>query len=112
MVEPARQEVAAPETPAPTLSKNELRRLQAALAQLEEQIGAAEYQLEQLAHATQEATQSERFDMIRSLSVEYSATEEKLESLMHEWEKLAHELAQAAPEKTPQAEVGSAAIST
>ena len=88
------------------------RNPQAALAQLEEQIGATEYELEQLAHTTQEATQNERFDMIKSLSVEYSATEEKLESLMHEWEKLAHELAQATPEGSPQAEMGGAAVST
>ncbi|MFW6068434.1 MAG: ribosomal protection-like ABC-F family protein [Chloroflexota bacterium] len=77
------------------LSKNERRRLRQALQELEEQIGAAEYELEQLAQATQEATQAEHFDKIRSLSLEYAATEQKLESLMREWEQLAQEQAQA-----------------
>lgn len=77
------------------LSKNERRRLRQALQELEEQIGAAEYELEQLAQATQEATQAEHFDKIRSLSLEYAATEQKLESLMQEWEQLAQEQAMA-----------------
>lgn len=77
------------------LSKNERRRLRQALQDLEEQIGAAEYELEQLAEATQEATQAEHFDKIRSLSLEYAATEQKLESLMQEWEQLAQEQAMA-----------------
>jgi ATP-binding cassette subfamily F protein 3 len=83
-----------PEEPQP-LSKNERRRLRQALQELEEQIGQAEYELEQLAQATQEASQSEHFDKLRSLSIEYAATEKKLESLMQEWEKLAHEQAVA-----------------
>lgn len=84
------------ETDAPKpLSKNERRRLRQALQELEEQIGAAEYELEQLAQATQEATQAEHFDKIRSLSLEYAATEQKLEALMQQWESLAQEQAQA-----------------
>jgi ATP-binding cassette, subfamily F, member 3 len=86
------------------LSKNELRRLQQALVQLEEQIGECEYELEQLAHATQEASQQERFDDIKRLSQEYSSTEARLESLMHEWESLAHQLSQSSPEKLASSE--------
>lgn len=84
-----------PDAPKP-LSKNEQRRLRQALQELEEQIGAAEYELEQLAQATQEATQAEHFDKIRSLSLEYAATEQKLDELMQQWESLAQEQAQAA----------------
>lgn len=79
-----------------TLSKNELRRLREALQALEEQVGETEYELEQLAKATQEATQEERFDRLKSLSLEYAATEKRLESLMQEWERLAREQAVAA----------------
>jgi ATP-binding cassette subfamily F protein 3 len=78
------------------MSKNERRRLRRALQELEEAIGQAEYELEQLAQATQEATQAERFDKLQSLSLEYAATEKRLESLMKEWEALAHKQAVAA----------------
>jgi len=88
------------------LSKNEMRRLRQTLRQLEEQIGETEYALEQLAQATQRASQEERFDRIRSLSLEYATTEKKLESLMQEWEKLAHEVAMAAQGEGAQAQAG------
>ncbi|HSM58766.1 MAG TPA: ABC-F family ATP-binding cassette domain-containing protein [Candidatus Sulfomarinibacteraceae bacterium] len=79
-----------PETPQ-RLSKNELRRLEAAIKEREEQIGQLEYELEQLAQALQTATGEERFDKIQSLSIEYAATEQRLEALVKEWEQLAHE---------------------
>jgi ATP-binding cassette subfamily F protein 3 len=85
-------------TPSRVLSKNELRRLQQRLRTLEEQIGEAEYELEQLAEATQDATRNARFDKIRSLSLEYAATERTLESLMQEWERVAHEVSLATSE--------------
>ncbi len=105
----------APEPPppaAPALSKNELRRLRRALSQLEEQIGELEYELAQLAEATQQASQQERFEAIRALSTEYSAAEQKLESLMQQWEALAHELAQAAPDEAAAALSARQAVSS
>jgi ATP-binding cassette subfamily F protein 3 len=77
------------------LSKNEMRRLRQAVQELEEEIGQAEYQLEQLAQALQAATEEEHFDKIQSLSLEYAATERRLETLMEKWEELAHEQAMA-----------------
>lgn len=77
------------------LSKNEMRRLRQAVQELEEEIGEAEYQLEQLAQALQAATEEEHFDKIQSLSLEYAATERRLETLMEKWEELAHEQAMA-----------------
>jgi ATP-binding cassette subfamily F protein 3 len=78
------------------LSKNELRRLRQALQQVEEEIGSLEYELEQLSAALQAASEAEHFDKIQSLSIEYAATEERLEALMAKWEKLAHEQTMAA----------------
>lgn len=78
-----------------TLSKNELRRLRQAVNEVEEQIGQKEYELAQLSQALQKATQEERFDKIKSLSIEYAATEEQLQTLMEKWEQLAHEQAVA-----------------
>ena len=73
------------------LSKNEARRLREALQELEEEIGQVEYTLEQLGEALQAATASEDVGKIQSLSIEYAATEERLETLMNQWEELAHE---------------------
>ena len=79
----------------PGLSKNEARRLRAAVQELEEQIGQVEYTLEQLGQALQKATASGDVDKIQSLSIEYAATERRLEMLMKQWEELAHEQAVA-----------------
>lgn len=77
------------------LSKNELRRLREALQEVEEEIGQAEYTLEQLGQALQQATAAEDVGKIQSLSIEYAATEQRLETLMKQWEELAHEQAVA-----------------
>ena len=77
------------------LSKNEARRLREALQELEEEIGQVEYTLEQLGQALQQATAAEDVGKIQSLSIEYAATEERLETLMKQWEELAHEQAVA-----------------
>ncbi len=81
---------------APRLSKNELRRLRQAISKLEDEIGQVEYELEQLAQALQAASEEEHFDKIQSLSIEYAATEQRLESLIKQWEELGHEQAEQA----------------
>jgi ATP-binding cassette subfamily F protein 3 len=73
------------------LSKNEQRRRQEAIADVEDKIHAAEQALRQLTDDLQAATQAESFDKIQTISLEYAATEEKLADLMEQWEKLAHE---------------------
>jgi len=92
----AAQEAAEEEEDEPRrLSKNEARRLREALQELEEEIGQVEYSLEQLGQALQAATASEDVGKIQSLSIEYAATEQRLETLMNRWEELAHEQAVA-----------------
>ena len=83
------------ETRPTPLSKNERRRLQQALAEVEDQIGETEYTLQQLASALQEASTAEHVDRIHSLTIEYAAAEERLTQLMGRWEELAYEQAVA-----------------
>ena len=73
------------------LSKNEQRRRAAAQANLEEEITAAEKALRTLGEELQAATQTQSFDKIQSLSVEYAAQETHLERLLAQWEKMTHE---------------------
>ncbi len=76
---------------APRRSKNEQRKLEAILADLEERIHDLEAHLDQTSAALQAATQAQSFDKIQSLSLEYAAAEQALEQCLAEWEKLAHE---------------------
>ncbi|MEJ2748688.1 MAG: ATP-binding cassette domain-containing protein [Anaerolineae bacterium] len=73
------------------LSKNEQRKRAEALAQLENDITAAEKTLAKLAEDLQTATQAQSFDKIQSLSVEYAAMESQLAQLLAQWEKMTHE---------------------
>ncbi|MCB8943180.1 MAG: ABC-F family ATP-binding cassette domain-containing protein [Ardenticatenaceae bacterium] len=73
------------------LSKNEQRRKEEALADLEATITQAEADIARITQELQAATQEESFDKIQSLSIEYAAAEEALDALMMKWEKLAHE---------------------
>ena len=73
------------------LSKNEQRKREEALVQVEDAIAAAETQLALLGERIQAATQAESFDKIQSLSVEYGTMESHLEQLMAQWEKMTHE---------------------
>ena len=73
------------------LSKNEQRRREEALAEIETTITEAEENLAQITADLQAATQEESFDKIQSLSIEYAAAEEALDALMKKWEKMAHE---------------------
>jgi ATP-binding cassette subfamily F protein 3 len=72
-------------------SKNALRRQAEALAEVESLIHEMESRLARISEALQQATQVETFDKIQSLSVEYTATETQLASLLEQWERLAHE---------------------
>jgi ATP-binding cassette subfamily F protein 3 len=72
-------------------SKNERRRHAEELAAVEALISRQEARLQQLGQALQEATEAQTFDKIQLLSVEYEETEAELETLMEQWEKLAHE---------------------
>ena len=81
-----------PITPAaPTLSKNAQRKRAEALHQVEEAITDAENHLATLTLAIEQATQSQNFDKIQSLSVEYTDTETELEELLEQWETLSDE---------------------
>ena len=83
------------EGPSAQLSKNELKRLQDALRHLEQKITDSEVKLEKLGAALQRASAAEDVDKIQSLSIEYAATEQRIEELIEQWEKLAHEQAVA-----------------
>ncbi len=72
-------------------SKNEAARQAARLAQLEVAIADQEAVLKALTLQLQEASVTEAFDNLRSISIEYSAVQSHLEELMLEWEKLARE---------------------
>jgi ATP-binding cassette subfamily F protein 3 len=61
------------------------------LAQVEQEISEGEATREQIGRRLQEASESQVFDKIQSLSIEYAAMESRLEELMLEWENLAHE---------------------
>ncbi len=73
------------------LSKNEQRKRAEALAGVENEIVETEAALAQLGAHLQTATQSQSFDKIQSLSVEYAAMESRLEQLMTQWETMTHE---------------------
>ena len=73
------------------LSKNAQRQRAEAIATVEAQIAAAEAQMEALSEALQDATQAQSFDRIQEISLEYAATEAKLEQLMASWETLLDE---------------------
>lgn len=76
---------------APTLSKNALRKRAEDLHRLEEAITDAENHLATLTLAMEQATQSQNFDKIQPLSVEYGETETKLEELLEQWEAFSDE---------------------
>jgi ATP-binding cassette subfamily F protein 3 len=73
------------------LSKNEQRKRDEALAQLENEIVETEKTLVKLADDMQVATQAQSFDKIQSLSVEYADMESHLEHLLARWEQMTHE---------------------
>ncbi|MCP4359390.1 MAG: ABC-F family ATP-binding cassette domain-containing protein [Chloroflexi bacterium] len=68
------------------LSKNEQRRRQQALAQIEDKIEAAEQNLQQVTVDLQKATEAQSFDKIQSLSQAYALAETELAQLMEQWE--------------------------
>jgi ATP-binding cassette subfamily F protein 3 len=70
------------------ISKNEQRRLAQALHQVEMEIAGAEDHLAHLTEALQQATETQSFDKIQSLSQEYAQAEQALEALLAQWEKL------------------------
>jgi len=72
-------------------SKNEAARRAARLFQLEEAIAANEVNLQKLTDKLQEASRSDAFDNMRSISIEYTSMQSHLEELLLEWEKLARE---------------------
>ena len=73
------------------LIKNEARKLREAVQDAEAEVVRVEEQLEELSRALQAATATEDVDRIHSLSIEYAATERRLEQLIKKWEELAHE---------------------
>jgi len=74
-----------------TLSKNEQRKRAEAIARIEADIHALETRLETLTKAMETAAQSESFDKIQAISLEYAAAEVTLEELLEKWETMAHE---------------------
>ena len=68
------------------LSKNEMRRQAEALTQLEARIEEAEGEIAQIGEALQEATTSQSFAKIQTLSEAYATAEAILESLLEQWE--------------------------
>jgi ATP-binding cassette, subfamily F, member 3 len=73
------------------LSKNEQRRLEARIQALEDEVATAERQLAEITEALQAATETQTFDKIQRLSIEYAAAEKALNSLLEEWTQLAQE---------------------
>jgi ATP-binding cassette subfamily F protein 3 len=61
------------------------------LAEVETLITELEESQNHVAQALQAASEAESFDRIQSLSLEYAANSEQLETLLHEWEDLARE---------------------
>jgi ATP-binding cassette, subfamily F, member 3 len=61
------------------------------LARLETEISELEATLEQLAMALQAASNDQDVDKIQNLSIEYAATESRLETMVTEWENFARE---------------------
>ncbi|WP_420629289.1 ribosomal protection-like ABC-F family protein [Candidatus Leptofilum sp.] len=70
------------------LSKNELRKQAEALVEVEQAIEAAEAEIAKIGDALQEATTSESFAKIQTLSEAYATAEAKLADLMEQWETL------------------------
>ena len=70
------------------ISKNEQRKQAKALAQLETTIETTEAQIAQIGDALQEATTSQSFAKIQTLSEAYAAAEAKLETLLEQWEMM------------------------
>ena len=73
------------------LSKNALRQRAERITAVEERITTMEAALVALSEAMEAATQTQNFDKIQGLSLEYEATESALQNLMDEWEMLANE---------------------
>ena len=90
--------VSIPDTPSQSengqenrLSKNEQRRLEKKIATIESDITTAEQQLAQVTQALQAATETQSFDKIQRLSIEYAAAEKRVNTLLEEWAQLAQE---------------------
>ena len=77
----------------PTRSKNEQRRLEEALAQVETEIEEIELAKEEASAQLQAASAAQDFDKIKGKSIEYSELEAQLEQLMDRWAELAEEVA-------------------
>jgi ATP-binding cassette, subfamily F, member 3 len=77
--------------PATRLSKNEQRRRAEALSSLEADIAATEAELTRLGEAMQVAAEAQEYVEFQQLTEEFQATEQKLERLFSEWERLTHE---------------------
>jgi ATP-binding cassette subfamily F protein 3 len=61
------------------------------IKEIEGQISQLETTLDELSKQLQRAGEKEAFDKMQTLGLEYASVEEQLESLLHEWEKLARE---------------------
>jgi ATP-binding cassette subfamily F protein 3 len=72
-------------------TENTNRRRIKRLADVESAITELEKTFEELGQELQEASASEAFDRVQILGKEYTAVAERLESLLSEWENLAHE---------------------
>ena len=70
------------------LSKNEIRKQAEALAKLEATIEATEAEISQIGDALQEATTSQSFAKIQTLSEAYATAEAKLATLLKQWETM------------------------
>ncbi|MCP5100036.1 MAG: ABC-F family ATP-binding cassette domain-containing protein [Chloroflexi bacterium] len=80
-----------PSTNGTRLSKNEQRRREAAVAELENQISDVEQSLSQLLQDLQQATEAQSFDKIQALGAAYAEKEAALNDLMVQWETMADE---------------------
>ena len=72
-------------------SKNEAARQAARLSELEESIAGTEIKLQELSEQMQEAGRDNAFDNMRSLSIEYTSAQNRLEELLLEWETIARD---------------------
>ena len=75
-------------------SKNEQRRLEQALAEVESKIEETESAKETASDDLQAASEAQDFDKIQRKSIEYNQLEAKLEQLMDEWAVLAEKLSE------------------
>jgi ATP-binding cassette, subfamily F, member 3 len=71
------------------LSKNEQRLLNQKIQAVESDITAAEQHLDEVTKALQAATETQSFDKIQRLSIEYAAAEQRVNTLLEEWSRLA-----------------------